>query len=303
MNNVSRIKNVTGFLSHLSNFFRLLEKALVKCVTALCLLCMTAGVRAEIELVHTYGSSLGHEVANVIAVDISKLLPLLPPDYNITPASSVGFGKHDQGIVVIANFRGIDPIIDHRNPNLPNQVAIDIGILVSQPIEAEQAGVNIPGAFHFYVLAIYTDDPEYAASLQRTKIPVEFVKKIDYQRNMNDKTGIGHLIVNVPSNDSPFHSFSSGLGYIPMPGAFNAVFWHDAFQGKAVLHFHDQPFQQGTAITHIYLEPFSFWDDLFDGGGLGPCDPHPETGYQCVIVPSLNLRYDEGTVGTLQKIQ
>lgn len=283
--------------------FRLLKRILVGCVVMLGLFGQYNWVRADAELLHTYGNSLGQEVVNVIAVSASKLLPLLPAGYNLVPAASVGFGGPDQGIVVIANFRGIDPTVDHKNPLDQNQVAVDVAILVFEPTEAAEAGVNIPGAFHVYALAIYTNDARYAASLQRAEIPVEFVSKIGYQRSMNDATGVGDLIVSVPSHDSPFHTFSSGLGYAPVPGAFNAVFWHDGGKGKAVLHFLDQPFRQGTAISHIYTQLSSTWDNLFDGGGLGPCDPHPETGYRCVIVPALNLRYDEGTVGKLQLIR
>jgi hypothetical protein len=88
-----------------------------------------------------------------------------------------------------------------------------------------------------------------------------------------------------------------------MHGAFNAAFWHDSQRGKAVLHFLDQPFRAGTAISHIYTQANGTWDALFDGGGLGPCDPHPETGYRCVIAPALNLRYDEGSRGRLLLIR
>jgi hypothetical protein len=259
--------------------------------------------RADAKVLHTYGSSLGQEVVNVIAVDESKLLPLLPAGYNIVPAESVGFGGPDQGIVAIANFRGVDPVVDNSKPLKQDQIAIDVAILVEEPGDAVQAGVSIPGAHHLYTLGIYTNDARYAASLRSAEIPVEFVNKISYQRDMNDASGVGDLIVSVPSKKSPFHTFSSGQGYVPVPGAFNAVFWHDGKKGSAALHFLDQPFRQGTAISRIYTQPSSTWDNLFDGGGLGPCDPHPETGYKCVIAPALNLRYDEGTVGKLQLIK
>lgn len=59
----------------------------------------------------------------------------------------------------------------------------------------------------------------------------------------------------------------------------------------------------GTALSRIYTRPHSTWDTLFEGGGLGPCAADPETGYRCVLAPSLNLRYDEGTVGTLLLIR
>jgi hypothetical protein len=269
----------------------------------LCVVGHSASARADVELLHTYGNSQGQEVVNVVAISASKLFPLLPAGYNLVPAASVGFGGPDQGIVVIANFRGIDPTVDRRTPLNENQVAIDVAILVVEPGEAVQAGVSVPGAFHFYALAIYTNDARYAASLRRADIPVEFVSKIGYQRDMDDATGVGDLIVSVPSKDSPFQTFSSGGGYVPMHGAFNAAFWHDGQRGQAVLHFLDQPFRQGTAISHIYTQPNSTWDALFDGGGLGPCDPHPETGYRCVIAPALNLRYDEGTRGRLLLIR
>jgi len=281
----------------------LVRKALVGCAAMLCVVGHSATARADVELLHTYGNSLGQDVVNVIAISASKLLPLLPAGYNLVPAASIGFGRPDQGIVAIENFRGIDPTVDRRKPLNENQVAIDVAILVVEPGEAVQAGVSIPGAFHIYALAIYTNDARYAASLRRAEIPVEFVNKIGYQRDMNDASGVGDLIVSVPSKDSPFHTFSSGQGYLPMPGAFNAVFWHDGQKGKAVLHFLDQPFRQGTAISHIYTQPNSTWDALFDGGGFGPCDPHPETGYRCVIAPALNLRYDEGTRGRLLLIR
>lgn len=278
---------------------RVLRKALFGCAVVLCLVGHSAAARDGVELLHTYGNSLGQEVINVIAVDSSKLLPLLPAGYALVPAASAGFGRPDQGVVVIANFRGIDPTVDHRRPLDQNQVAIDVAILVFEPSEAVQAGVSIPGAFHVYALAIYTNDARYAASLRRADIPVEFVNNIGYQRHMNDATGMGTLAVKVPSKDSPFHTFSSSQGYVPIPGAFNAVFWYDGRHGKAVLHFLDQPFRQGNAISQIYTEPGSTWDVLFDGGGLGPCDPHPETNYRCLIVPAVNLRYDEGSRGKL----
>lgn len=278
---------------------KLVRNAFFACAVLLYLVGHSIAARAEVELLHTYGNSLGQEVINVIAIDSSKLISLLPAGYALVPAASVGFGRSDQGIVVIANFRGIDPTVDHRKPLGQNQVAIDVAILVFEPSEAVQAGVSIPGAFHVYALAIYTDDARYAASLRRADIPVEFVNKIGYQRDINDAAGVGNLAVNVPSKDSPFHSFSSGQGYVPVPGAFNAVFWYDGRHGKTVLHFLDQPFRQGTAISQIYTQPGSAWDTLFDGGGLGPCDPHPETGYRCLIAPAVNLRYDEGTEGKL----
>ena len=112
---------------------RLLKKALIGGIAALVLLGQSLGARAEVELLHTYGNSLGQEVANVIAVSASKLLPLLPAGYNLVPAASLGFGRPDQGIVAIANFRGIAPTVDGKKPSNQNQVAVDVGILVVEP--------------------------------------------------------------------------------------------------------------------------------------------------------------------------
>jgi len=259
--------------------------------------------KAKVEPLHTYGNSLGQEVDTVIAISASKLLPLLPPGYNVVPAAALGFGGPDQGLVVIVDFRGFDPTIDHKKPLKENLLTVDVAILVFEPGEAAHAGVNIPGAFHLYALAIHTNDARYAESLHRADIPVEFVKKIGYHRHMDDATGVGDLIVSVPSEDSPFQTFSSGQGYVSMAGDFNAVFWHDGRKGKAVLHFRSQNFRQGTAISRIYTQPDSAWDALFDGGGLGPCEPHPETGYRCVFAPALNLRYNDGTRGRLLLIR
>jgi hypothetical protein len=253
--------------------------------------------RSNAKVIHAYGNSLGYEVDNVIAVSASKLTPLLPAGYTIVPAASLGFGRPDQGIVVIANFRGIDPTVDERRTNEHYQVAIDVALLVTEPDKAAEAGVSIPGAYHLYALTIYTNDAVYAASLRRADMPVELVNNISYQREMDDASGIGDLIVRVPDTDSAFSTVNSGQGYFPVPGALNAVFWHDGHKGTAVLHFLNQPFRQGSSISRIYTKPHSTWAALFDGGGLGPCSPDPRTGFGCVIVPGLNLRFDQGTAG------
>jgi hypothetical protein len=135
--------------------------------------------------------------------------------------------------------------------------------------------------------------------LHLANMPVEFVPNIVYRRAIDDATGVGDLAVHVPARRSPLQTFATALGYAPAPGALNAAFWHDSRRSKTVLHFHDEPFRQGNAIGRVYTKPGSTWDALFDGGGLGPCDPHPQTGYHCVIAPGLNLRYDEGTEGRL----
>ena len=258
--------------------------------------------RSETQVLHTYGNTLGQEVISVIAVDASKLQPLLPAGYEPVPASTVGFGQAGQGIVTIGNFRGLNYFVDNRGSSR-DQVAIDLLILVNKPDQAAQAGVDIPGAFHVYALGIYTNDPVYAASFQRVGFPVEYVSKLKYDRDMDDATGVGNLSISIPSKDSPFSTFSVGYGYSRSAGAFNTVFWHDVRGGKAVLHFFDQPFSQGTAISQIYTKPGSKLDQLLSGGGMGPCAPQAGTGYHCISAPALNLRYDEGTVGKLMLIK
>ena len=134
------------------------------------------------------------------------------------------------------------------------------------------SGLNIAGAFHVYALAVLTNDAQYAASFYQTGFPVEYVTRIEYQRGVNDATGVG-VSIRVPAERSPFSTLSTGQGYARAPGAFNTVFWHDGKKGKTVLHFFDQLFSQGTAISKIYTQPGSRWDNLFSGGGLGPCTP------------------------------
>src|SRR5216683_6892427 len=63
-------------LSHI-----LIKRTLVACIAALGLVGQSFIDRANAQVLHTYGNSLGHEVANVIAVSASKLRPLVPPEY------------------------------------------------------------------------------------------------------------------------------------------------------------------------------------------------------------------------------
>ena len=256
-----------------------LTRKLAACVAAVALLGWSSVVLAEVETLYTYDSSLGHEVTNVIVVSLSKLTPMLPTGYAAVPASLLGFGGTDQGLVVIANVRGFNPAVDGKKPSKHDQVDIDVAIVVFEPAGAAEAGVSIPGAFHLYALAIYTDDSRYAETLRKADMPVRFVNKITYERAMNDATGIGELIVNVPSKSNPLKTVNSGQGYAPAPGAFNVVSWHDDSHEKAILHFRNEPFRQGVAVSQIYTHPESEWQMLFDGGGLGACPPDPETGY------------------------
>lgn len=171
---------------------------------------------------------------------------------------------------------------------------------MAEPPEAVAAGVSIPGAFHGYALAAYLNNGQVFATLQSADMPVALLNQIDYQRGMDDASGIGDLIVNVPAKDSPFYSFShSEQGYGPVPGELDAVFWHNGRDGKVALHYRGRLPRQGMAISRIYAGPQSTWGVLLNGGGVAPCPSDLETGYNCVIAPSFNLRYDEGSVGRL----
>ena len=52
------------------------KRTLVACIAALGLVGQSFIDRANAQVLHTYGNSLGHEVVNVIAVSASKLRPL-----------------------------------------------------------------------------------------------------------------------------------------------------------------------------------------------------------------------------------
>jgi hypothetical protein len=259
--------------------------------------------RRDVQILHTYETTDAWEVTSAIAVSADKLTPLLPPGYVMVPASAIGFGNPDQGIVILVNFQGLRPSIDQRSSLDADQVVIDIGILIAEPAEAALVNANLPGAFHFYALAIYTDNPRYAASLQGSGMPVEFVREISYDRQFDDAAGSGTLKVNVPNRDGPFHSMNSGISYLLMNGALNGVFWHTDRRGTSALHFQDQPFLQGQAFSQLYLLPHTSWGRLLLGGGFGPCPAEPATGYQCVTAPSLNFRYPQGTHGRLSLIR
>jgi hypothetical protein len=256
---------------------------------------------APFKLVHTFETSSAAEVANTIPVSAAKLLALLPAGYQLVPAAALGIGGPDLGIVVIANYRGDNLQIDQGRRRKDELIAIDVGILVNEPAESAMVGVNTPGAFHLYTLAIYTNDPLYAISLLMAEMPVEFVPGITYERLMDDASGLGDVNVGVPAWHNPFYSRNTGFGYEPA-GALDAVFWHNGVRGQAVLHFHDEPFRQGQALSQVYTQPGSKWDNLLSGGGFGPGAPDPTTGYNSIVTPSLNLRYDRGSRGRLMLI-
>ena len=256
-------------------------------------------VPARAQVLHTYSNSTGHEVVNVVAVDMSKVRPLVPAEYTIVPASAVLFGRPDQGLVTIANFQGSNPVVDH-SPGRRPQVAIDLAVLIAEPASAASVGLNIPGTYHLYALRIFTDDARYAESLRSSGMPVEFLEHIGYQRTMDDATGVGDLNVALPDRYPFLYSANTGQGYALVEGAFNAAFWFNGERGTAVLSFVDQPFFQGSALSRVYARPNGTLSRLLEGGGLGPCPTDPKTGFKCVLAPSLNLRYDKGTVGKVQ---
>jgi hypothetical protein len=166
---------------------------------------------------HTYSSSLGQEVVNLVAVDASRLQPLVPPGYVIVPASmTFGVGRADQGVVAITNYRGMHPLIDGISV-MDNDVDINVAIGVAEPAAAAGAGLSFPGAFHLYTVAMYTNDPLYAAVLFADAMPVQYVPEIPYQRNMDDATGVGVVTANVPNLGSPFMTVTTGYGYALAP--------------------------------------------------------------------------------------
>jgi len=259
--------------------------------------------RVNAEVLHTFGSSLGQEVTSLIAVSRSKLAPLVPSEYTIVPASSLLLGTPDQGILAIVNYRGTNPVVDGRLSSNQPWVVIDVGILIVEPAAAASVGVNFPGAYHFYTVSIHTNVALYHASLRNAQMPVEHVENITYQRDMDDATGSGNLFVSIPAKHPFLYSMHTGFGYALAPGALNAAFWHNGPRGTSVLNFTDQPFRQGNALSNIYTRPGSSLNALLDGGGLGPCTTDPQTGFNCIIAPSLNLRYDQGSIGKLQLIK
>ena len=261
----------------------------------------SAPVQAQV--LHTYSNNPAHEVVNGIAVDMAKLRPLVPAEYAIVPASALNFGRPDQGLVAIANFQGFNHVVDNASPARRPSLALDIAIVIAEPALAASVGLNIPGLFHLYTLRLITDDARYAGSLLSGGMPVEFFESIGYERTMDDATGVGDLVVTLQERFPFLQSVNTGQGYAPMPGAFAAAFWFDGPRGTVALSFIDQPFRQGIALSRIYTRPNSSLGLLFDGGGLGSCPPDPKTRFKCILAPSFNLRYDNGTVGRLELVK
>src|SRR3954447_6132663 len=107
----------------------LTKRVVFNSVAAIALLVTSPQAHAT-TILHTYSRSLGWEVANLIEVDASRLLPLLPTGYDMTPAAALGVGGPDKGILVINSYQGFAPTVDGGPAAQPIQVAIDIAIAV-----------------------------------------------------------------------------------------------------------------------------------------------------------------------------
>ena len=203
--------------------------------------------------------------------------------------------------MAIVNFQGANGAVDGRKSHQSFRTVIDIGILVAEPTAAEMAGLDIPGAFHLYSVAFYTDDAEYAASLRVADMPIEFVPQLTHDRQINTD-GEGTLFIEVPSKTSPFYSHNTAFGHSPAE-SLNAVFWYEGKKGTAALHFQHETHEEGQAQSLVFTPPGSPLNGLLDGGGFGPGPTDPETGYESVITPSLNILYPQGALGRLLLIE
>lgn len=192
------------------------QRLLVRVLLSLSLLVAGTPAQADAEVLHTYVVSKGHEVDHLIAVDAAKLVDLLPAGYALVPASEFGVGSPDQGIVVIINFEGLDPTIDNRLMSAHNRVGVDVTILVTEPAGAAEAGVAFPGAFHFYTLAMYSNDPPYVASLRQAGIPIGISPNLVYQWGVDDVSGAGEVAIDIPTPRSALASRSTAFGFGPL---------------------------------------------------------------------------------------
>ena len=241
---------------------------------------------------HTYAQAISQEIVSLVVVDSAKLSPLLPAGYTLKPAVALGLGAPDQGVVVIANRRGIEASIDGGPAAKEPQVNIYLGIVIAPPAAAAGAGVLITDATHFYLLEVYTNAAVFADTFRSADMPIEFVKPLVYLRNINDATGAGTLEVVIPDLKSPLASANTGISLAPLPGATEGIFWHDGKLGTAGFYFRDAPQQLGNATSRIYTAPGSRWGNLFEGGGLGSCGSH--AGFACVSSPAINSLYPQG---------
>jgi hypothetical protein len=248
-------------------------------------------------ILHTYGTESATELINTIPVSAANLVPLLPDGYELVSAAALGLGGWDQGLVAIVNFQGTNNTLDGRQSRQRFRTVIDLLILVAEPTAAAVAGLDIPGAFHLYSLAFYTNDARYAASLRLADMPVEFVPHLSHERQI-DADGEGTLLIDVPSKVSPFFSQNTAFGHVPA-GPLDAVFWYEGKHGTAAIHFQHDTHEEGQAQSLIFTPPGSALNGLLAGGGFGPGPTDPETGYESVITPSLNILYPQGAIGRL----
>jgi hypothetical protein len=58
-------------------------------------------------------------------------------------------------------------------------------------------------------------------------------------------------------------------------------------------------FKQSLGLAKVYTRPGSPLAALIEGGAAGPCLPDPETGFSCVMAPSLSFDFDQGDTGQL----
>jgi len=288
-------------LFHLPHATKMLKEILDGVLVLLGLFVCGPPAYAGVDVVHTYALSRAHEVDNLIAVDASKLAGLLPDGYVMVPASALGVGSDNQGIVVIVNFEGLDPVTDDSSSNANRRIAIDVAILVAEPVEAAKADVAFPGAFHLYTLAMYSDEEPYVASL-KTNMPIRSDPGLIYQRTIDDVSGTGDLTANV-SVEPSLATFSTSFGYGPSTSPLHAIFWHDSADGKAALHFNVPVFRQSNAISRVFTQPGSALAALLEGGGTGSCPPDPNTGFNCVTAPSVSFSFDQGDTGWLLRIR
>jgi hypothetical protein len=250
----------------------------------------------RVQVLHSYQTATAWEIATLVPVDLTKVTPLLPDGFQPVPASAVGVGTAAQGVVVLAQYQGIDGQVDSSTPR--TLTAIDEAILIAPPADAALAGVDIPGAFHFYAIHIFTDDAPYAATLHEAGMPVSIVPNIAYDRQIDDASGMGSLGVALNSDHSSLQTLSTASGYQPA-GTLVVVFWFKSDQGEGVLDLQHADYKQGPATSRVYPEAGSQLDSLLAGGGLGDCGSDPVTGDPCILAPALDLRYPIGSRGKL----
>ncbi|MGW0185789.1 hypothetical protein ACWDV7_08570 [Streptomyces sp. NPDC003362] len=252
--------------------------------------------RPGVQVLHNYQFSFATEVSNAIRVNKEKLIPLLPEGYSPVPASALGVGGENDGVVAIVNICDENLSIDGA-PSRRTTLVQDVGILVREPADAAAAGLDIPGAFHIYLLALYTDNRPYAESLRSGDIPVQFVPNITHDRRI-DEAGVGEQTVRVPAKDNPYYSLNKATGFVAT-GEVAAILWHEGDKGTAALNFRFDLAQQGSAQSEVFTKPGTKLNRLLAGGGAGPGPTDPKTGFASIRTPSLTFQYSQGGNGSL----